>query len=204
LVATPTELLKCRLQAQGDPLLAAQRLAAATAASGGGGGAAAASSTVALFRGPLDVARHVLKHERGVRGLYKGLFATFARESLGNVAMFGAYDAARSRAAARRGLSNPDELPFVDTLIAGGVGGTLFWFAAFPSDLVKSKLQTEPFDRPKFAGFWDCVRQTVRECGWGGLWRGFTPALLRAFPANAVCFAGYELAKERLSAAAFG
>jgi len=198
LVATPTELLKCRLQAQGDPRLAARRLSA-----GGASDATGKNVAVPLFRGPLDAARHVLARERGPVGLYKGLFATFARESLGNIAMFGAYDHTRRRLAARRGLSDPADLPAGDVLLAGGVGGIGFWLAAFPADLIKSKLQTQPFDRPLYRGFWGCGRTTVAQGGWRALWTGFTPALLRAAPANAVCFAGYEAARGRL-AAAFG
>jgi solute carrier family 25 carnitine/acylcarnitine transporter 20/29 len=198
LVATPTELLKCRLQAQGDPRLAAERLRSAAAS--------ASSSNAVLFRGPLDVARHVLKHERPnflpFSGLYKGLFATFTRESLGNVAMFGAYDHVRQHLAKRRGLQSVDDLPSSDALIAGGIGGTCFWFAAFPSDLIKSKLQTEPYDTPKYRGFCDCGVRTVRdEGGLRALWRGFSPALLRSFPANAVCFWGFEFTKGKLERA---
>jgi solute carrier family 25 carnitine/acylcarnitine transporter 20/29 len=215
LVAAPTELLKCRLQAQGDPRLAAERLRASAAAA-----AAATTTTTAaaaaaaappppplVFRGPLDVARHVLRHERPVpflpiAGLYKGLLATFARETLGNMAMFGVYSAVRDSQRRRRGLASADALPSSDVMLAGGLGGTAFWFAAFPSDLIKSKLQTEPYDAPKYRGFWDCAARTVRdEGGFRALWRGFTPALLRSFPANAVCFWGYEYTKGKLERA---
>lgn len=209
LVATPTELLKCRLQAQGDPGLAAQRLRAAAAAATVAGGTAA--NPVLLFRGPMDVARHVLRHERRRRGLltllpfsglYKGLYATLMRESLGNVAMFGMYNRVREELAARRGLASVDDLPSADVMLAGGIGGTFFWLAAFPSDLIKSKLQTEPFEQPKYKGFWDCGLRTVRdEGGVRALFRGFTPALARSFPANAVCFWGYEQAKAKLEQA---
>lgn len=203
-VATPTELLKCRLQAQGDPKLAAQRLAAQQVHSH------AAASSAPLFRGPLDAARHVIQHERGGiggrfslpipgSGLFKGLFATFSREALGNVAMFGVYDWARQGMAERRGVSI-DRLPSSDVMLAGGVGGTAFWLASFPADLIKSKLQTEPYDAPKYRGFWDCAAKVVRTEGLRGLWRGFTPALLRSAPANAACFAGYEYAREFLQA----
>jgi solute carrier family 25 (mitochondrial carnitine/acylcarnitine transporter), member 20/29 len=209
LVATPTELLKCRLQAQGDPRLAADRLRAAAAAAATTTTSAAATSSQPLlvFRGPLDVARHVLRHERPVpflpiAGLYKGLFATFARETLGNVSMFGVYNETREWQRRRRTLASVDELPSSDVMLAGGLGGTAFWFAAFPSDLIKSKLQTEPYDAPKYRGFWDCAVRTVRdEGGWRALWRGFTPALLRSFPANAVCFAGFEYTKGKLERA---
>lgn len=45
-----------------------------------------------IYRGPRDVARHVLLHEGGVLGLYKGLSATLGRESAGNICMFGVYE----------------------------------------------------------------------------------------------------------------
>lgn len=51
-----------------------------------------------LYRGPLDVARHVLS-QQGLTGLYRGLAATLLREVLGNVAMFGVYDWAKQRMA---------------------------------------------------------------------------------------------------------
>jgi len=45
-----------------------------------------------IYRGPRDVARHVMLHEGGVLGLFKGLNATLYRETLGNMAMFGVYE----------------------------------------------------------------------------------------------------------------
>ena len=45
-----------------------------------------------IYRGPRDVARHVIALEGGVLGLYKGLVPTLWREGLGNVAMFGVYE----------------------------------------------------------------------------------------------------------------
>lgn len=46
-----------------------------------------------------DVARHVLKHEGGPLGLFKGLTATLWRESLGNMAMFGVYEVVKQQMA---------------------------------------------------------------------------------------------------------
>jgi hypothetical protein len=45
-----------------------------------------------IYRGPREVARHVLAHEGGPLGLFKGLGATLGRESIGNMAMFGVYE----------------------------------------------------------------------------------------------------------------
>jgi hypothetical protein len=45
-----------------------------------------------IYRGPRDVARHVLANEGGLLGLFKGLGATLYRESIGNMFMFGVYE----------------------------------------------------------------------------------------------------------------
>lgn len=50
-----------------------------------------------VYRGPRDVARHVVQHEGGVPGLFKGLLATLSREVVGNVCMFGVYELVKQR-----------------------------------------------------------------------------------------------------------
>lgn len=187
LVATPTELLKCRLQAQGDVAAAAARMAAA--------GLDPASE--ALYRGPRDVARHVIRHEGGVPGLFKGLGATLTREGLGNLAMFGCYHVAKQAIAQQKGME-ASRLGFSDNLVAGGLGGSAFWLACYPTDVIKSKLQVDSYKSPRYRSMADCARKIVAAEGVGGLFRGFGPALLRSFPANAVCFATYEAVSSAL------
>ncbi len=105
-VACPTELVKCRLQAQSA--LAGATVAAAAAAPAptlaGVGVAATGGTATATFKGtaaavqysgPLDVARQVLRSEGGTLGLFKGLTPTLLREVPGNAAMFGAYEATK-------------------------------------------------------------------------------------------------------------
>eukprot|EP00882_Tetradesmus_deserticola_P004852 GHRQ01005113.1.p1 GENE.GHRQ01005113.1~~GHRQ01005113.1.p1 ORF type:complete len:336 (+),score=170.92 GHRQ01005113.1:85-1008(+) len=185
LVATPTELLKCRLQAQGCSKTAMQRLVDA--------GLDPAKHTI--YRGPREVARHVLAHEGGPLGLFRGLGATLGRESLGNMAMFGVYELAKQQLVALKGLPSKDQLSFSDLLLAGGLGGTAFWLGCYPLDAIKSKLQVDSYAAPRYSGIWDCGRQVVAAEGVRGLFRGFGPALARSFPANAVCFAVYEATK---------
>jgi solute carrier family 25 carnitine/acylcarnitine transporter 20/29 len=92
MVACPTELVKCRLQAQSA--LATTVEAPILAGVGAAGGTSAVKAAV-QYSGPFDVARHVLKSEGGVVGLYKGLTPTLMREVPGNAAMFGAYEATK-------------------------------------------------------------------------------------------------------------
>lgn len=42
------------------------------------------------------------------------------------------------------------------------------------------------------------LSQTLRKEGVAGMFRGVTPCLIRAFPANATCFLAYEYTKKAL------
>ena len=90
MLACPTELVKCRLQAQ-SALMEAPVLAGMGAA----GGSAAIKAGAVRYTGPFDVARHVVRSEGGLLGLWKGLTPTLMREVPGNAAMFGAYEATK-------------------------------------------------------------------------------------------------------------
>lgn len=98
-----------------------------------------------------------------------------------------------------QGLSSKDELSFFDLLLAGGLGGTAFWLACYPLDVIKSKLQVDSYTNPRYKGIIDCGRQVAASEGVKGLFRGFMPALARSFPANAVCFAVYEATKSTIN-----
>ncbi|KAJ8643160.1 hypothetical protein MRB53_004908 [Persea americana] len=68
-----------------------------------------------------------------------------------------------------------------------------------PLDVVKSRLQAETqlrhhFPPPKYHGIVDCFRKSVREEGYGVLWRGLGTAVARAFVENGAIFAAYEVA----------
>jgi hypothetical protein len=58
--------------------------------------------------------------------------------------------------------------------------------SAAPPQKVDSYLQ------PRYRGALDCARKVLAAEGAAGMFRGFGPALMRSFPANAVCFATYE------------
>lgn len=75
-VASPTELVKCRLQHQGTFESARLRL---TAWERGG----KRGDRPTLYRGPWDVLRDVYVNERGLRGCFNGLGATLLREMAG-------------------------------------------------------------------------------------------------------------------------
>ena len=80
-------------------------------------------------------------------------------------------------------------------LLAGGVAGMMNWVVALPIDTVKSKFQTNP----AYQTYWECFQHILRTGGPTALFRGLSPAMLRAFPANAACLLGVETTKSVLN-----
>jgi solute carrier family 25 (mitochondrial carnitine/acylcarnitine transporter), member 20/29 len=81
-------------------------------------------------------------------------------------------------------------------LAYGALSGYILWVMIYPIDVVKSKIQTDAFEKSKanYSSSLDCVRKTFRAEGMIGFYRGFSACMLRAGPANAATFAAYELA----------
>lgn len=48
-------------------------------------------------------------------------------------------------------------------------------------------------------GFRDAFPKLIKEEGVRGLYRGIIPVFIRAFPANAACFMGFEVAMKSLN-----
>ena len=75
--------------------------------------------------------------------------------------------------------------------------GVAFWLPTYPADVVKSRHQVNvAAGKPKnfFSGFMEIWRME----GMRGLYRGITPALVRAFPANGALFYSVELTRRIL------
>lgn len=194
-LACPTELIKCRLQAQ-SVLASAEVPAFATA--GAGGASAAAASIVGKavkYNGPMDVGRHVLQSEGGIAGLFRGLTPTLMREVPGNAVMFGVYEAIKQFLA---GGQDTSSLGRGALLTAGGLAGASFWFSVYPTDVVKSVIQVDNPRSPKYSGTIDAFQKVYAAEGVKGLYKGFGPAMARSVPANAACFLAYEIVRSNL------
>ncbi|KAF8689194.1 hypothetical protein HU200_041980 [Digitaria exilis] len=192
-LACPTELIKCRLQAQS--VLATAAPAPAAAAAAATVAAAPAAAAAVKYGGPIDVAKHVLRSEGGTRGLFKGLFPTLAREVPGNAIMFGTYEATKQLIA---GGHDTSLLGRGSLIMAGGLAGASFWGLVYPTDVVKSVLQVDDHKSPKYKGSMDAVRKILAADGVKGLYKGFGPAKARSVPANAACFLAYEVTRSAL------
>ena len=69
-------------------------------------------------------------------------------------------------------------------------------FANCPIELLKVRLQVQDPTRPRLYGsIFDCARQTLRQQGLPGLYRGMTATMLRDIPSFAAYFGLYESIK---------
>jgi solute carrier family 25 (mitochondrial carnitine/acylcarnitine transporter), member 20/29 len=127
--------------------------------------------------------------EGGACGFFRGLSATMMRDVPGSMAWFGAYEMTKQAI-----CENPKTPTVYQALVAGGMGGLGMWSFAIPLDAIKTRVQASSGN----LGAFGVARQLFAEQGMQGFYRGIGPALLRAFPANAACFAAKEFAQSSL------
>lgn len=170
-ITSPMELTKTRMQMQ--------------CATGASHVTKATTAPHHQYRGAVDCARHIQRTE-GLRGLYRGLSITVARDVPGFASYFVLYELLVRAGSSQSGSS--DARPgALHTLLAGGAAGVGSWILTMPIDVVKTRLQVDG-TAARYTGIADCVRQSWRTEGWRFLTRGMSSTLLRAFLMNSVCF----------------
>jgi solute carrier family 25 carnitine/acylcarnitine transporter 20/29 len=173
LITAPFERVKVLLQIQGQKQLA--------------------PGEKPKYSGGVDVVRQLYK-EGGIRSVFRGSFATLARDGPGSAAYFATYEYIK------RSLTPLDpatgkksgDLSLVAITCAGAAAGVAMWIPVFPVDTVKSRLQTMD-GKPTISGV---ISGLYRNGGFKAFFPGFGPALARAVPANAATFLGVELAHQ--------
>ncbi|XP_007888514.1 protein kinase, cAMP-dependent, regulatory, type II, alpha A isoform X1 [Callorhinchus milii] len=154
-----------------------------------------ATSGEKKYAGPMDCVKQIYR-ETGIRGIYKGTVLTLMRDVPASGMYFMSYEWLKTVLTPEGTSVNDLSVPSI--LFAGGVAGILNWTVAIPPDVLKSRFQTAP-EGMYPNGFRDVLRELVREEGIVSLYKGFTPVMLRAFPANASCFLGFEVAMKFLN-----
>ncbi|GMN50765.1 hypothetical protein TIFTF001_019911 [Ficus carica] len=155
-------------------------------------------STVPLssrYSSPLDCAIKTVKSE-GVKGIFRGGFATLLRESLGNAVFFSVYEYTRYHIHSRLRSSSSDHSNLADIgvgIVTGGFGGVAFWSVVLPLDVAKTIIQTAP-DKNSTRNPFRILSSIYMRDGIKGCYTGLGPTILRAFPANAAAIVTWELA----------
>lgn len=138
------------------------------------------------YSGMLDVITKTVRNE-GVLAMYQGLESTLWRHILWNAGYFGCIFQVRQL------LPKVDNkrAQMLNDILAGTVGGTIGTLLNTPMDVVKSRIQNEtrvPGVVSKYNWAWPAVSTVLKEEGFGALYKGFLPKVLRLGPGGTFCF----------------
>ncbi|VDM19981.1 unnamed protein product [Wuchereria bancrofti] len=109
----PTELVKCKLQAQREAF-------------------------PGLKNTPFSVYRDMYRTD-GLKAFYTGMLSTLCRETVGYFLFFGAYELSRFYLTPEG--KSKSEIGILRTALSGGIGGVVLWSAVYPVDVIKSRMQ---------------------------------------------------------------
>lgn len=144
----------------------------------------------------VDCAIHVYK-TGGIASLFKGTSLTLMRDVPGSMAWFGTYEAIKIAIMKAQGVEDTSKLSPLAVVSAGGFAGVVCWTVSIPADVIKSRYQSAP--EGTYRGMGEVFSRLIRDEGPMALFTGIRPALIRAFPANAACFFGMEVARKMFS-----
>ncbi|CAG8527491.1 1394_t:CDS:2 [Racocetra fulgida] len=94
-----------------------------------------------------------------------------------------------------------------EDFFSGALAGMISKTGIFPLDLLRKRLQIQGPNRSKYviknipaysSSIYSCIRQIIIGEGFFGLYKGLTPALLKAVPVSATTFFVYGQAKKLL------
>lgn len=129
----------------------------------------------------LESKMKILRKTTNIQTLYRGWSSTLIREVPGYGIYFGLYEMLKRET---------NDFKWYHSFIYGGVAGAGSWSVIYPSDVVKTRMQTEGNEKKQLG---KCIQEIYREGGINRFYRGFNLAIVRAFMLHAGVFAGYEM-----------
>jgi len=118
--------------------------------------------------------------------LYRGISATFTRETPGFAIYFTVYNILKDNY-----IKQHNELPIYMSFLYGGIAGASSWFGIYPQDVIKTRMQTQS-GKEKIS-FMKTVTNIYSEGGIRPFFKGFHFALIRAIPLHAGTFMMMEV-----------
>ncbi|OTA28874.1 hypothetical protein BTJ68_08413 [Hortaea werneckii EXF-2000] len=138
------------------------------------------------YNGMVDCVQKIVRQE-GLLTLYQGLESTVWRHVMWNSGYFGCIFQIRAMLPAN---PNKDKsIQMRNDLISGSVGGTIGTVLNTPFDVVKSRIQNSPKQPggvPKYGWAFGALGTVAKEEGFGALYKGFLPKVLRLGPGGGI------------------
>jgi solute carrier family 25 protein 33/36 len=134
--------------------------------------------------------------EDGVRGLYRGLAASYwgLTESCMQFLIYEKMKSSLLRSHQEAGRSS--HLTSVEYLVAAGVSKAVASIATYPHEVVRTRMREAGSAR--YRSMFQSIRLIAKEEGTKGLYGGLGPHLMRVVPNTAIMFMSYELLMKTL------
>lgn len=189
-IASPTDLVKVRLQAQRKYLLESSILNQMNNNTN--------FKDIKFYNGTLDAFKTIIKEE-GVLGLWKGVSPNVQRAALVNLGELATYD--QSKELLLKTKIFQDNL--LTHTIAGILSGLVASIVSCPADVVKTRMMNQYIyskNQPIYTSSLDCFIKTIKTEGFFGIYKGFLPTWARLGPWQLCFWIVYEqLRKDRKS-----
>ncbi|CAH1783501.1 unnamed protein product [Owenia fusiformis] len=163
-IATPTDLVKVRLQAEGN----------------------LPQGQTPRYTGTFDAFRQIIKYE-GIRGLYVGVGPTVQRAAILTATQIPAYDHIKHSILNHELMSEGTQLHFITSFMAGFVTAC----TTSPVDVIKTRIMNQK-GKAKYSSTVHCLIKTIQAEGPLGLYKGFIPNWMRIGPHTVVSFLIFE------------
>ncbi|KAI5839813.1 mitochondrial carrier domain-containing protein [Morchella snyderi] len=141
------------------------------------------------YTGMIDVVQKTIKAE-GVLAMYNGLESTLWRHVVWNAGYFGVIHQVKSLLPKQETKKGQ----MLNDLIAGSIGGTFGTMLNTPADVIKSRIQNTVRVKgvvPKYNWTLPSIALVAREEGFGALYKGFVPKVLRLGPGGGILLVVY-------------
>jgi solute carrier family 25 2-oxodicarboxylate transporter 21 len=139
------------------------------------------------YAGPADVVAKIVKHE-GFTSLFRGLEATIWRHAVWNGGYFGSISYIKSLVP----KAETKEGKLASNFLCGSIGGTIGTLLNTPFDVAKSRIQSETVLPYKYSSTLPSVYKIASEEGFGALYKGFAPKVLRLGPGGGILLVVFE------------
>eukprot|EP01119_Soliformovum_irregulare_P004858 TRINITY_DN1600_c0_g1_i1.p1 TRINITY_DN1600_c0_g1~~TRINITY_DN1600_c0_g1_i1.p1 ORF type:complete len:326 (+),score=58.85 TRINITY_DN1600_c0_g1_i1:135-1112(+) len=151
------------------------------------------------YNNSADAVRQIFATE-GFRGFYRGFAATLVAWTPASAFWWFSYEYLK------RGLypyrpwekysGREHNRNYFSEIVAGALSGSLTMAIFNPLEVVKTRLQTQPYNLPhdqKIHGIWDGIKKLIKEEGLTGMTRGLAPRIIMRAPLSAVSAMAYEI-----------
>ncbi|KAK9766398.1 hypothetical protein K7432_004537 [Basidiobolus ranarum] len=145
-------------------------------------------SSAGKYTGTMDCVRKILAQE-GPLAFFKGLEATIYRHAFWNGGYFGVIHGVRT--ALPEAETKQGEL--LRNFTAGAIGGTAGTLLNTPFDVVKTRIQNQaPGSVVKYNWTFPALKTIYMEEGFGALYKGFVPKVLRLGPGGGILLVVFD------------